>query len=224
VEAPPRPGLAELLARRPDRHLPGRNWTKADLLFYRLGEEGWAVKSYGRRPFWIRHTLGRWLIRRECAAYRAAGELAGLPAFLGRLGPFALATEWIDARPLSERRGERVDEEVFERAAAALERLHDRGVALVDLHHRDLLVTPDGSVFFVDLAAAWRRSRRPGALGRRVFLRLTELDRAALARLRGRWTGRPVEADGSAAARWHARGRRIKNLLDRLRGKPRRRR
>ncbi len=207
----------------PVRRLPGRNVTKADVLFFRLADAGIAVKSYASRPFWIRHSLGRWLIRREAAAYRAAAGVAGLPAFHGRLGPYALATEWLDARPLKALWGEPVDDGVFDAVGEILNALHGRGIAMADLHHRDVLVADDGAVFLVDLAAAWIFGQRRGRIRRAVFRRLCEQDEVALARMRARWRGGDVDAAmkavGPSAAAWHARGRRLKTILNRLRGR-----
>ena len=215
----------DLAGGEPVERIRGRNATKADVLFYRLAGLDVAVKTYAPRPWWIRHGLGRWLIRREAKAFEAAAGVAGLPAFLGRLGPFALATERVDARPLASLWGERLDGDVFDAVAAILDDLHRRGVAVADLHHRDVLLAADGSVFLVDLAMAWVLGERPGWIRRTVFRYLCDQDRVALARMRARFTGGDVAAAvaavGPSAAAWHARGRRLKALLDRLRGKRR---
>lgn len=217
---------ATLAGVEPSRTIPGRNVTKADIVVYRIDGVDVAVKDYGERPFWVRQTLGRLQIRREAAAYRAAAGLQGLPPFRGRVGPFSLATEWIDGRPLSTKRPDEVDAACFDRLQVVLDALHARGIALSDLHHRDVLIGVDGSVHVLDLATAWTLGPRPGALRRRLFQRLCELDRLALARMRARFTGgdpdRAVAEFGGAVAAWHRRGRRLKRLLDLLRGKPRR--
>jgi len=216
---------AQLIGVEPVRRIAGRNSTKADVLFFDLGDQRVAVKSYASRGALIRNTLGRWLIRRETAAYVAAKGVAALPAFLGRLGPCALATEWVDAEPLKAREGALLDNGLFDRLAAILDELHGRGVALADLHHRDVLLTADGSLYLVDLATAWVLGPRPGWLRRRLFNRFRESDRVNLARMRARFTGGDVEAAVASvspeAAAWHRRGRRIKAWLDRLRGRRR---
>lgn len=218
------PGV--LRASEPIRRLAGRNRTKADILVYRSGSVEIALKDYGRRPFLIRQLLGRYLIRRETAAYRAAAGLSGLPRFLGRVGPFALATEWVRARPLSSFVDERPDPACFDRARELLGELHRRGIALTDLHHRDLLVAEDGRVFFVDLAMAWVLGERPRSWRRRLFERLRRQDEISLARMRARFSGGDPDAAvaeiGGPAAAWHRRGRRIKSFLDRLRRRGRR--
>jgi len=215
---------ARLEGAEPVRRIDGRNWTKADVLFFDLGDLRVAVKSYAPRGALIRNTLGRWLIRREAAAYVAAAEVTALPAFLGRPGPFALVTEWVDAEPLKAREGV-LDDALFDRLAAILDELHGRGVALADLHHRDVLLTPDGSLYLVDLATAWVLGPGPGFIRRLLFERFRESDRVNLARMRARFTGGDVEAAVASvspeAAAWHRRGRRVKGWLDRLRGRRR---
>jgi len=193
------------------------------VLFYDLDGERVAVKSYAPRGVVVRNTLGRWLVRREAAAYEAAAGVVALPPFLGRIGPYALATGWVDARPLRELSGARLDSKIFDRLAAVLDTLHDRGVALADLHHRDVLLGSDGALYLVDLATAWVLGSRPGLVRRKLFHRFQESDRVNLARMRARFTGGDVDAAvasvSRSAADWHRRGRRVKALLDRLRGK-----
>jgi hypothetical protein len=202
--------------------LTGRNRTKADVAFYEVDGRRLVVKSYAGRPWWIRSTVGRWLIARECRAYLAADGAEGLPRFHGRLGPSSLAVEWVDAEPLSALGDRRLDPAIFDRLDALVAGLHARGVALGDLHHRDVLVGPAG-VYVVDLATAWALSPRPGPWRRFVFGRLSTQDRLAAARLRARFTGIPEEEAlatiPARALRWHARGRALKRAFDRIRGR-----
>jgi tRNA A-37 threonylcarbamoyl transferase component Bud32 len=215
------PGL--LAESEPVRRIVGRNGTKADVLFYEIDGERVAVKTYAPRGLVVRNTLGRWLIRRETAAYRAAEGVDALPSFLGRLDSYTLATRWVDAEPLKEMVGARLDDALFDQLGRVLDELHEKGVALADLHHRDVLLGVDDALYVVDLATAWVLGDRPGAARRHLFARFCESDRVNLARMRARFTGGDVEAAVSsvspAAASWHRRGRRLKGLLDRLRGK-----
>jgi hypothetical protein len=207
----------------PVRRIVGRNGTKADVLFYELDGERVAVKTYAPRSAVVRNSIGRWLIRREAVAYDAAEGVDALPAFLGLLGPYALATRWVDAEPLRERAGTRLEDALFDRLGAVLDELHGRGVALSDLHHRDVLLGSEDALYIVDLATAWVLGRRPGPIRRRLFERFCESDRVNLARMRARFTGGDVDAAVASvspeAAAWYRRGRRMKGFLDRLRGK-----
>lgn len=217
--------LEVLSGHEPVRRIEGRNWTKADVEFYEIDVLRVAVKTYQPRNTIARNSLGRWLIRREASAFRAVAGMEAVPEFLGRIGPFAIATRWVDAVPLKAHTGGRLDDEIFDRLARIVSQFHDRGVALADLHHRDVLLADDGSLFVLDLATAWVVGDRPGPLGRYLFERFCESDRVNLARMRARFTGGdPAEAVASvspAAAAWHRRGRKAKAVLDRLRGKGR---
>jgi hypothetical protein len=201
--------------------------TKADVSLFRVGGQGIAVKDYGGRPFFARNTVGRLMVRRECRAYTQAGPTPGLAPFLGRLGPFALATAWIEAVPLAELPGSAVSPAVFDRLDAVIARVHARGVALADLHHRDVLVADDGNgdgdVHVVDLAAAFVLGARPSPMRKRIFERLCAQDFLSAARMRARFTGR-TESEALAgldpeAVRLWERGRGIKRFWNRLRGR-----
>ena len=207
----------------PLRRLAGRNRTKADILVYRVRGVDVAVKDYKSRPWLVRQTVGRFLIARESAAYSAAGALCGLPEFLGRIDAFALATRWVEARPVAESNPGELAATRFDRVEEIVAELHRRGIALADLHHRDVLAGADGAMWVVDLAAAVVLGPNPWFPRRRWFEFLCELDRFAVARIRTRFlgqeAGRPETAPNSRVARWHRRGRRIKTILNSIRGR-----
>ncbi len=204
------------------RRISGRNRTKAEVRVYRTPDGDVALKDYSARPWLIRNLLGRMLIRREARAYAVAEGLPGLPRCLGRVGPFALAVEWIDAPPLAKFDDASVAPERFDDLERVLAGLHGRGVALVDLSYRDLLLARDGTVHVVDLAMAHLLGNRPGRIRRRLFEHFRAADRFALARLRARFVGEDPRAAVAAAdprvLAWHRRARRIKWRWDRLRG------
>ena len=214
-------GAGELGTLEPQRILPGRNRTKADVLVYSVNGLELAVKDYSRRPMVIRQTLGRFLIRRESAAYRAAEGVRGLPRFFGCPSPFALATQWIHGRTLSSYRDSAPPPACFDEIERILGELHGRGVALGDLHHRDVLISDDDAVHLIDLATAWVVGPRRGWLRRVLFRRFRDQDLVALVRMRARYTGgdpdRAVAQLGGTAATWHRRGRGLKRWWDRLR-------
>ena len=212
-----------LAALAPERVFPGRNMSKADVSLYRIAGSPIALKDYASRPFLARHTVGRWLIRRECRAYRRAGTLPGLAPFLGRVGSYALATGWVDAVPLADLAPVAATPETFDRLDAIVAGLHERGIAVSDLHHRDVLVSRDGAIHVVDFAAAYVLPARPGWFSRGVFVRLSAQDRLAAARMRARFTGSSetealAEFDPAAVRLWGA-GRRLKAMWDTIRGR-----
>ncbi len=208
------------------RILPGRNGTKADILLYRDGNLRVALKDYSPRGFLVRNLVGRFLVRRESRAYQAVhalGPVPEIPAFLGRLGAYSLATEWVDAVPLAAaaaRTGGRLSPALFDRLDRVLDRLHQGGIALGDLHHRDVLVSPEEKIFLVDLATAYSLQEHRSFLRpfrRRLFRRLADLDRIAAARLRARFTGgdpdAAVDRAGGSTAGLYRAGRRWKDWI-----------
>lgn len=211
-----------LRAGRLVRTLHGRNRSKAEIRVYETDDGAIALKDYGRRPAWFRQTAGRFLVRREVAAYRAAAGVPGLGRFLGRVGSCALALEWIDARPLAEIPPGEVPAETISRLSEIVAALHARGVALADLHHRDVLVGKDERVHVIDLAAAWTLGGG-GPLRRWLFDLFCAQDLVSVERMRARLDGEDpdeaVAAMGGRGAVWHRRGRRIKSSWNRLRGR-----
>jgi hypothetical protein len=215
------PTVATLAGLRPERRFLGRNLSKADVSIFEFGGGRVAVKDYGARPFLVRQTFGRWMVRRETTAYRAADGAAGIAPYLGRVGPFAFATVCLDAMPLAEVPEGTVGAETFDRLDRILAELHARGVAIADLHHRDVLIGAGGDVHVVDFAAAYVLGANPSGFRRRVFARLAAQDRLAAARMRARFTGRRedealAQVDPVAVRLWGV-GRKIKALWDRLR-------
>jgi hypothetical protein len=205
------------------RRIPGRNFSKADVVVHEVDGVRIALKDYRPRSLVVRQTLGRWLVRREARAYAAAAGIPGLPRFHGRVGPVALATEWIEGRVLGDLGPGGAPSGWDEGVGRILDALHGRGIALGDLHQRDVLVRSNGDVYVVDLATAVVLGARPGPLRRWLFARFRDQDRIALARLRARHASADedaaVDAIGGPAARWYRRGRRARRWLDRLRGK-----
>jgi tRNA A-37 threonylcarbamoyl transferase component Bud32 len=106
--------------------------------------------------------LGRRLARRE---RRILTLLAGLPSVPGVLGPVmvagkplenAVAHDYVPGHPL--RAGEQVNDEFFPRLKSLLKRMHDRGIAYVDLHKREnIIVGDDGWPYLIDfqISGAW---------------------------------------------------------------------
>jgi serine/threonine protein kinase len=143
------------------------------------------VKDFAPRGRWVRG-LGRLQIRREAEAYRWLAGVVGVPAFVGRVDPLALAIEWIDGERLafaSLRPGE--GSRCVVALRAILDAIHERGVIHNDLRGREnVLLRRDGGLAVVDFAGAIRL--RPGGLAHRLFFRLFAVaDEAAFLKWKG---------------------------------------
>ncbi|MCC6672689.1 MAG: hypothetical protein IT458_16615 [Planctomycetes bacterium] len=152
-----------------------------------VGDREFIVKDV-RRCRWIyRYTVGRWLLRREARIYAATRGLPFVPVCYGRLDRDALIFERLRATPLSSFPEVHLRAEFFERLAAALDQLHARSIAHMDLRHRsNIMVTAEGEPRLIDFESSFDLGRRP--LLRRIFWRLLRaVDRAGLIKWRLRY-------------------------------------
>jgi RIO-like serine/threonine protein kinase len=181
---------------------------KADVLAVAVDGGTVIVKDFSKRSAWVRG-LGRLQIRRETAAYGWLRGISGVPVFVGRVDPWALAIEWIDGERLA---FAALTPDEGRRHVAALrlilDEIHARGVVHNDLRGREnVLLRRDGGLALVDFAAAVRL--RPGGIAHRLFFRRLALaDEAAFLK----WKGMIAPGSYTAAdeeflrrfARWRA--------------------
>ncbi len=143
------------------------------------------VKDFARSAFWLRW-VGRLQIRREIAAYEWLEGVPGVPAFVGRVDPDALAIEKIDGERLAFARLRPEDGLAHvAKLRRIVDAIHARGVVHNDLRgHDNVLLGRDGELTVVDFAAAIRM--RPGGIAHRLFFRVLSLpDEAALLKWKG---------------------------------------
>ena len=167
---------------------PPRNRTKADVrLVEHLGRR-LVVKDYGPRGFIVRNLLGRFSIARECRAYARLRGLPGIPSFAGRIDPLALAYEFIPGTPLPGADRHSLPNDFFAALDRLLEAIHGRGMAVADLHHRNVIRREtDGGPALVDFALAVARPPAWNLPARWIFHRAVALDRIAARRIRLRY-------------------------------------
>jgi predicted Ser/Thr protein kinase len=197
--------------------------TKADIFLWEAGGERLAIKDYASRPSWIRMTLGRSSIRHEVSAYERLRNIPGIPRFAGQIDRLAFAVDFVEGRDLSHFRPGEVAEEFFAKLARLLDSVHDAGVAQGDLHHRDVLVGPEGTPYLVDFSTAIILKESSGPWKRRLFLAACGSDRRAALKLKRRHVPRSMtEAELhelNHPPAWYVVGKRLGRLL-----RPRRRR
>lgn len=158
---------------------------KADVLVVAVDGGSVIVKDFARRGPWLRG-LGRLQIRREVEAYRWLEGVPGIPVFVGRIDPLALAIERIEGERLAFATSDAVTapRRVGE-LRAILDAIHARGVAHNDLRGREnVLLRRDGGLAVLDFAGSIRL--RPGGIAHRLFFRwLTLADEAAFLKWKG---------------------------------------
>jgi hypothetical protein len=196
-----RPPRREEIERAETRWVKRGGPTKADLKIVDVGQGPLVVKDFRAKAAWVRW-IGRLQIARECRAYRWLEGLAGIPRFAGRVDAHALAIEWIRGELLAflpERRHEGAV--THGKLREVVEGMHRRGLVHLDLRGKDnVVLTPDGRVVVLDLAAAVRL--RPGGWPHRLLFRwLATTDEAALLKWKRILGSEPYTADEQAFLR-----------------------
>jgi len=180
----------------------GRNATKADVTVHRLmstldartdsprDSEGTLVvlKDFSARGPLVRATLARFSTAREARAYAQLSGLRGIPGFMGRVGGTALTTAFVPGRSLRDVPRRSLPPSFFTDLERLIASVHARGVALTDLHHRNVIVREDdGSPVLVDFSLAMVRPAAWNPIGRWFFDQAQRLDRLAFERIRERY-------------------------------------
>ena len=158
---------------------------KADVLVVAIDGAKVVVKDFAPRRAWAR-LLGRVQIARETKAYARLAGVPGVPGFVGRIDPWALAVERVDGERLAFAKIPPTDgPRHVARLRAILDGIHERGIVHNDLRGREnVLLRADGDLAVVDFAAAVRF--RPGSLAHRlVFRAFAMADEAAFLKWKG---------------------------------------
>jgi RIO-like serine/threonine protein kinase len=193
---------------------PPRNRTKA--LVRKDTRDGRAVvvKDFSRCSAVVRLLYGRPSLRREARAYEVLRGVPGIPEGFGLEGRDRLVVEYVPGRLLAGLKRGSVAPEVFDRVDEIVARVHERGVALGDLHASNIIITETGEVFLIDFANALfaRDSRRPGPLVR-FFM---QLDTYAAKRRRARYLRLPSPEPVGLFGALYRFGRGVKAIFDKV--------
>ena len=179
-------GLSSLcranLAERTHTQLSSGGWTKANVVLAEDGDRSVVVKDFATPRSTLRRHFGRWLLRRELRAYRALAGHPAVPRVVDQLDDLALVLEYRPGILLSRSLRGEVPKGFLAELREAIELMHERGVAHLDLRHRsNILAGEDGHPVLLDFASAicFRR----GGWGARLLLPwLARIDRGALAK------------------------------------------
>lgn len=112
--------------RAPRRHAPSVEQIKS----------GEVRKSYADCPFWLRNSVGRLAIGRECWALERLRSSKHAPRLVKRPDPFTVVTEFIEGQPLERLLPGEIDpDRLLNQAASLLHDLRAAGVVHADLGH-----------------------------------------------------------------------------------------
>jgi len=140
---------------------------KPDLNRVEIEGQAFMVKDVRRRNFFLRWTLGLWLIQQEWKIYSRLKGLKGIPQPVERIDRFAFAMEFIPGVPIE--RGEIIPPAFFSDLDQVLKAIHSRGVVHMDLRHKgNILVSEQGKPFLIDFNSSFAFKDK-GILRRYLF-------------------------------------------------------
>ena len=142
------------------------------------------VKDVRRKNFFLRWTLGLWLIHKEWKIYFRLSGMKGIPQPVERIDRFAFAMEFIRGRSI--RRGDHLPSSFFSDLEKVLREVHDRGVVHLDLRHKgNILISEKGEPFLIDFNSSFAFKEK-GILRRYLFPLLRWVDDGGLLKLKKR--------------------------------------
>jgi RIO-like serine/threonine protein kinase len=142
------------------------------------------VKDVRRKNFFLRWTLGFWLIHKEWKIYSRLAGMKGIPQPVERIDRFAFAMEFISGRPIL--RGEPLPPSFFQELERVLGGIHERGVVHMDLRHKgNILVSEKGEPFLIDFNSSFAFKEK-GFPRRYLFPLFRWVDRGGLLKLKER--------------------------------------
>jgi len=128
---------------------------------YRRGEDLVVCKFHRQAPFFgfPLQWQGRMWASYEVAMLRELADLPGVPRLRGMPEPGAVARDYIRGIPLE--RHMRVGDDFFPQLLHLLRRIHERGIAYVDLEKpENILVGEDGRPYLIDFQVGFYMPER----------------------------------------------------------------
>ena len=160
------------------------NFGKPDLSQVEVGGRSLMIKDVRRKNFFLRWTLGLWLIDKEWRIYSRLAGMKGIPQPVGRIDRFAFAMEFIPGRSIL--RGDPLPPSFFQELERVLGDIHKRGVVHMDLRHKgNILVSEKGEPFLIDFNSSFA-FKENGFLRRYLFPLLRWVDYGGLLKLKKR--------------------------------------
>lgn len=141
----------QLLSDLPPRYLSRGRAANADVRLLELQGQRWVVKDFSACPWFIRNTLGRWMIGRELYALERLAGIPGIPQNAVRIDVYAFAYHFVEARPLAQVPASELSPAFFLAYEALVQQMHDRGLAHLDLRNSgNVLISPDFQPILID--------------------------------------------------------------------------
>jgi hypothetical protein len=142
------------------------------------------VKDVRGKHFFLRWTLGLWLIHKEWKIYSRLTGVKGVPEPVERIDRFAFAMEFVPGKPIQ--REEPLSPSFFRELERVLREVHERGVVHMDLRHKgNILLSEKGDPYLIDFNSSFAFKEK-GFLRRCLFPLFKRIDDGGLLKLKKR--------------------------------------
>jgi hypothetical protein len=160
------------------------NFGKPDLSQVEVEGRSLMVKDVWRKHFFLRWTLGLWLIHKEWGIYSRLTGIRGIPRPVERIDRFAFAMEFVPGKPIQ--REESIPSSFFRELERVLREVHERGVVHMDLRHKgNILISEKGDPYLIDFNSSFAFKDK-GFFRRYLFPLLRRVDDGGLLKLKKR--------------------------------------
>jgi hypothetical protein len=127
----------------------------------------WIFKDFSSRAFFVRQTIGRFLLGREVRALRRLEGIAGIPSQAFRVDAFAMAARYVPGRTLAGVDAAQASTAYLGALESLLQQVHARGLVHLDTRGGgNLLMMPSGAPGIIDFQAALSTRWMPAGLRR----------------------------------------------------------
>ncbi len=180
---------------------------KPDLTRVEREGNAFIVKDVRAKNFFLRWTLGLWLIHKEWKIYSRLTGIKGIPRAMERIDRFAFTLEFIPGSPVTRR--EFLPPSFFSDLEKVLEQVHARGVVHMDLRHKgNILISEKGNPFLIDFNSSFAFKEK-GILRRYLFPLFQWVDYGGLLKLKKRVSPSIMTPDETAFLRKFDRIRKL---------------
>lgn len=149
------------------RLLRDGQWANARVELVHIDGVDWTVKDFASRSWWVRNSIGRFLLRRELRVLQRLRGIAGISPAAFRIDAFAMATRYLPGRILAQVHADEVAPDFFLQLEALVQSMHARKLVHLDIRGpKNLLLQPDGRPGIIDFQSSLSTRWMPGFLRR----------------------------------------------------------
>ena len=160
--------------------------TRPDVLLIEVDGEAAVLKDHSASDRWFSTLIGPLLTWRECKALQRLEAVECIPKLLARPSKRSFLMTYHPAVPITMPEAATHDwDTIFARLSAALQQVHEAGVAHNDLRNpSNTLITADGEPVLVDLVGAFFRGHSWNLLNHWVFDKFCLVDKSAITKMK----------------------------------------